>query len=78
MIREKTNDFTALYAEQGFVITNGDVYGTRVYLAPGADEDEWYETDDVEGGCGAGYIENPTEARSIFDETEPEEDIYEY
>lgn len=78
MIREKTNDFTALYAEQGFVITNGEAYGTRVYLAPGADEDEWYETDDVEGAGSAGYIENQTGIRDIFDETEPEEDVYEY
>lgn len=78
MIKKTTNDFTALYAEQGCVITDGEVYGTRVYLAPGADEDEWYETEDPSGGSGADYIEDSYETRDILGETEAEEDVYEY
>ena len=78
MIKKRTNDFTALYAEQGFVITNGEVSGTRVYLAPDADADEWYETEDPDCGNGAGYIEDSGGMRDIFGETLREEDLYEY
>ena len=29
-------------------LTNGSAYGKRVYLAAGADADEWYEITDAE------------------------------
>ena len=52
MIKTKTSDYTALYAENGFLLTNGETFGTRVYLAEGADEDEWYETPALESDEG--------------------------
>jgi hypothetical protein len=32
-----------LYAESGKVLTNGEIYGTRIYLAEGMSVDAFYE-----------------------------------
>lgn len=32
-----------LYAENGKVLTNGEIYGTRIYLAEGQSADDFYE-----------------------------------
>ena len=32
-----------LYAENGKVLTNGEIYGTRIYLAEGQNADDFYE-----------------------------------
>jgi hypothetical protein len=32
-----------LYADAGKVLTNGEIYGTRIYLAEGMGADDFYE-----------------------------------
>ena len=32
-----------LYADKGKVLTNGEIYGTQIFLAEGQDESAWYE-----------------------------------
>ena len=32
-----------LYADKGKVLTNGTIYGTKIYLAEGRSADEFYE-----------------------------------
>ena len=32
-----------LYAEQGKVLTNGEIYGTEIYLAEGQNGEDFYE-----------------------------------
>ena len=46
MEKDIYGDMKILHAEEGFLLTNGSVYGKTVYLPWGADEEEWYETED--------------------------------
>jgi len=47
MIIEEKRDFTYLEAEEGYCITNGEVYGKKVYVSKEDDIDNWYETEEV-------------------------------
>ena len=37
-----------LYADDGKVLTNGEIYGKQIYLAEGLSEDGFYEITDAE------------------------------
>lgn len=37
-----------LYADKGKVLTNGEIYGTQIFLAEGQDESTWYEITEEE------------------------------
>lgn len=39
---------TVLYAEDGKVLTNGEIYGKQIFLADGASEDDFREITDAE------------------------------
>ena len=47
MIYHNSGDIVILEAEPGFLITNGEVYGKKVYLSPLDNQDNWYETEDI-------------------------------
>lgn len=68
MIKTKTSDYTTLYAENGFLLTNGETFGTRVYLAEGADEDEWYETPALDADGEVYDYSDIPEAEESYDE----------
>jgi hypothetical protein len=34
---------TVLYADDGKVLTNGEIYGTQIFLADGESADDYYE-----------------------------------
>ena len=37
-----------LYADEGKVLTNGEIYGKQIFLADGMDESDFYEITDDE------------------------------
>lgn len=37
-----------IYAEDGHVLTNGEIYGRQIFLADGVSEDEFHEITDAE------------------------------
>lgn len=37
-----------IYADDGMVLTNGEIYGTEIYLAEGASEKDWHEITQAE------------------------------
>lgn len=39
---------TVLYADDGRVLTNGEVYGRQIFLAEGENPDNWREITDSE------------------------------
>ena len=39
---------TTIYADEGKVLTNGEIYGTTISLAEGLSESEFYEITEVE------------------------------
>jgi hypothetical protein len=47
MTIEKKDGFLVLSADEGFMITNGTLYGKKAYLSDGEDGDNWYETEEV-------------------------------
>ena len=47
MIKSKEGNIRVLEAEHGFLLSNGEIYGKKVYLAPCDDEETWYETEEV-------------------------------
>ena len=40
-----------LYADDGKVLTNGEIYGDQIFLADGANETDFYEIDIEEYEC---------------------------
>ena len=34
---------TVIYADEGKILTNGEIYGTQIFLAEGQSADEFYE-----------------------------------
>ena len=47
MTVEKKEGFYVLSADEGFMITNGAVYGKKAYLSENEEKDNWYETEEV-------------------------------
>lgn len=39
---------TVIYAEDGKVLTNGEIYGKQIFLADGVSEDDFYEISEEE------------------------------
>jgi hypothetical protein len=39
---------TVIYAEYGHVLTNGEIYGTQIFLADGVNAADFYEITDEE------------------------------
>lgn len=39
---------TVIYADEGKVLTNGEIYGKQIFLASGVSKDDFYEITDEE------------------------------
>jgi hypothetical protein len=39
---------TVIYADEGKILTNGEVYGKQIFLAEGVSEDSFYEITEEE------------------------------
>ena len=39
---------TVIYAEEGRVLTNGEIYGKQIFLADGVSENDFYEITEEE------------------------------
>ena len=39
---------TVIYADEGKILTNGNIYGKQIFLAEGVSEAEFYEISEVE------------------------------
>ena len=39
---------TVIYADEGKVLTNGEIYGKQIFLAEGVSEADFYEITDAE------------------------------
>lgn len=37
-----------LYAEDGYILTNGELYGKQIFLADSENEADWHEITDAE------------------------------
>lgn len=44
---EKSDGYIVLSADEGFMVTNGSVYGKKAYLSENDSSDNWYETEEV-------------------------------
>jgi hypothetical protein len=54
-----------LYAENGKVLTNGEIYGTRIYLAEGQSDYDFYEISAEE--YAAIVVQKEKESREAFE-----------
>ena len=72
MIRKETDDYTALFAENGFLVTNGEIFATCVYLMKNSDEGDWYETSAIDDETYAVLPDDGMERRDIWSETDME------
>lgn len=39
---------TVIYADEGKILTNGEIYGKQIFLAEGVSEDDFYEITEEE------------------------------
>ena len=42
-MRQETIELRKLTADEGMVLTNGEAYGTEIYLGVGDSSDNWHE-----------------------------------
>ena len=58
---------TVLYADDGMILTNGEIYGKCVFLAEGMTEDGFYEISDAEYEELTGVTEDTLETDEIIE-----------